>query len=585
MRVRIVFASLAVAFLVSLSVPGARSAPAPAGVPVLPAALLERMSWSEDPEPLARLFRLRAPHEQPPLPLSATRASRPARRATTSALTVWGDVAIAASASLTETRPSVAANPAQSRVVAAGYGAFTYPSAPRRRCVVVRSADGGLSFSPPAFLPVVSPASTCNDVALAWSPNGRRLYAAYRDVRDSAVTLPAPEGRFSYRVRSQTDLLVSRSDDGGLTWTGPFFALRGDPWGVDVLCPPPEGQEACETFNVDPGTSFERPAISTPLDGGGSQVYVTATRFAEQDPAAPPQAIVFARSTDGASWSAPVALDEGAAGPRTIVVQGGRVVGGSGGEVLAAWYHSGDDGFLEGSFEIRVRRSRNRGQSWDPVVVAARDADEAPAFLGPLAYYKLWWPTMFPDVAIDRGGRAHLVYGHDPEPGSLSAEEGDVRYVTSAAAPFTAWSAPATLNDDALARAQGFAALTVRADGRLAVVDVVWEDTRLSPDLPLSPSPDFHSPNLLYDVFHARWLPAGGWSANRRVSGASSTQDRFATGARVAVTANAATLYAAWTDRRAYASVDDRRHDVYGNRIVAGSPGGRTAPRSPAPSR
>jgi hypothetical protein len=250
------------------------------------------------------------------------------------------------------------------------------------------------------------------------------------------------------------------------------------------------------------------------------------------------------------------------------------VAGGRGGEVLVAWYHSGDDGPLAGGFEIRVRGSRNGGETWQPVVAAARDASESGSDLGPLGFYKPWWPTMFPDCALDRRGRAHLVYGRDPEAGDLTAEEGDVRYVTSRRAPWKDWSAPITVNDDGPGRAQGFASVAVREAAHASIVDVVWEDTRNSPEVPIDPA-TLDSPNLYYDIFHARGVVTekwGSWSANERVSDVPSRQEQIATGRRTDLTANDLLLFAAWTDRREAQAVTDRDQDVYGSAIRGPSP-------------
>jgi hypothetical protein len=572
MRARASIAFIGLVVFVSLFAPGARSAPpAPSEESRLPAALQERLSWSDDPSQLASLLGLRTLHGRPlaeSAPSVLLRRVPPAfgrpsalARADVDPTT---DVPIGAAPSLTETRPSVAASPSDLQVVVAAYGGFVYPVAPTRRCAVVRSVDGGRTFGEPAFLPRLGPASSCNDPVLAWSPNGQRLYAAYRDFKGGTVVYSPTR----YRPYGDDDVVVSRSLDGGRTWSSPVVALDADPWAYTIVCTP--GVFPCDITDVDPGSSFERPSISTPLEGVGNQVYVTATRFAEEDPAAPPSAIAFGRSDNaGQSWNATEILDEGTAGPLPILVQGARVAGGRGGEVLVAWYHSGNDGHLAGSFEIRVRRSATNGRTWGPVVVAARDANETGRDLGPFDFYKQWWPTLFPDVAVDRSGRAHVVYGHDPEPGNSTAEEGDVRYVTSRRAPWTDWVAPITLNDDGPGRAQGYASLSVRYQGFLSAVDVVWEDTRQTPDLPVDAA-SLSSPNLLYDLYHARWVRAvggGTWLPNRRVSDVSSRQDRAVSGGRTSLAANHLLLFATWTDRRSIPTVSDKRQDVYGTRV------------------
>ena len=66
MRTRFLLALLAVAVGVSLFAPGARSAPpVPQWEPALPPELLERLSWSDDPAPLASRLGLRTLNGRP----------------------------------------------------------------------------------------------------------------------------------------------------------------------------------------------------------------------------------------------------------------------------------------------------------------------------------------------------------------------------------------------------------------------------------------------------------------------------------------------------------------------------------------
>ena len=155
------------------------------------------------------------------------------------------------------------------------------------------------------------------------------------------------------------------------------------------------------------------------------------------------------------------------------------------------------------------------------------------------------------------------------KPAVDSAEEGDIRYITSAGPPYEEWSFPETVNDDGLERAQGFPSIVVRHRGRLPLIDVVWEDTRLSPEVSVPDPPS--SSNLYFDIFHAGKTPGWGttWSHNHRVSDASSLQNTLTTGERTSLAAGSALLYATWADRRDKATVTDQETDIYGSRLAA----------------
>jgi hypothetical protein len=474
------------------------------------------------------------------------------------------DVSIAASLSA-ENEPTIAASPVnQDRLVGGSHRGSV--------CVVYISENGGATWSAGAAMPLRTGA-TCSDPVIVYAPNGARVYYAYMDIR--ATTTSGPSGTF---VTQDLDIVVSHSDDDGATWAAPVVALDGDPFTIRVN-PLPQ-------ILVDPGFVYDKPWIGTARDAGDSEfVYVTATRFRQSLPGLPPNAIAFARSADGGfTWSSPTILDSGtdaAPGAPAIVVQGSRPAGGSDGEVLVGWYHSGPDGFLNGQFQIRTRRSGDRGTTWDPVVVAASELYELRFFLGPFDFYRRWWPVMMPDVEITPGGAAHIAYTYSPLNLNLAAnvgssEQGDIRYITSDGAPYDVWSAPLTVNDDGPGRAQGFAALNVQHGGAQSMLHLVWEDTRLAPNLPTStpaacftgpiPTRNCDSPNLFYDVFYARRLPGQGtgWSDNVRFSDVLSIQDFTFAGDYIDVAVNDRLVYAIWTDRRDQISVFSADDDIMG---------------------
>jgi hypothetical protein len=532
---------------------------APPDVPVrelLPPSVLRSLENHADPAMVLRA--LEVGRQDSPKTARRTLTRRAAGRDSVTfrrSPRVFGDAPIGADAGLTEYRPAVAANPARHNLLATAYVAASFPT-PETRCLVRRSADRGATWSAPVFLPMLTGRSLCDAPVLTYTPDGRALLAAYRDFKSEVSIINVPGEPSRVRISQKTDVLLSRSEDEGATWSTPVLAIEGDGWGV--LRQTVNGQIVI--LESDPGETLERPSLAAAESGW---VYATANRLAQLQPVGdPPTGIVFARSGDaGRTWGARDLVAEGLAGSPEQVVQGGKVVAGAGGEVLVAWYDSGPDGPRQGAFAVRTRRSGDHGASWDDAVDAVVNEMELGLNLGPIPTQKSWWTAMFPDAAVDGAGRAHVVYTHDPEPGSATAEEGDIRHVTSPRPPFVTWSSPATVNDDGPGRAQGFPSIAVRQLFWIPVVEVAWEDCRLAP-----------VENLAYDVFHSRLL--GGRRASRarntRVSDASSTQDGVSTGERTGLAANPGGLvFAVWTDRRDRTATTDGEDDVYGSRIGA----------------
>ena len=472
----------------------------------------------------------------------------------------YADVPIAADPGLSENRPAVAASPRHSNVVVSAYVAAPFPI-PETRCLVTHSLDRGSTWSAPVFLPMLTGTSLCDSPVLAYSSDGRTLFSVYRDFKSGATSLePPPGGGTRTRIAQKTDVLLSRSEDDGRTWSAPVLAIEGDGWSFVRECV----SGVCTILDSDPGETLERPTLATaPEAHACGWLYVTANGVAMlQPPDAPPTAILFARSRGrGAALERAHGARRGR--PRRPRRWWCRAAGSRpepGGRCSSPGTTPGPTACGRGPSRSARGGRGTTGESWDDSVSAVVNEGELGLNLGPAPTLKTWWTGMFPDVAVDGFGRAHLVYTHDPEPGQTTAEEGDIRYVTSPRRPFCAWSSPVTVNDDGPGRAQGFPSLAVRRLGPFPILEVVWEDSRLAP-----------AGNLAYDIFHSRLLPGPwfSWSRNRRVTDVSSTQDGVSTGDRTGLAANPSGLiFAAWTDRRDKVSTGDGEDDVYGSRIA-----------------
>ena len=440
-----------------------------------------------------------------------------------------GDVGIGIDPVIHENEPTVVANPKKKKKLVAG--SHTSPVAGGIRCVAYTSSDRGATWSAPVVMPSVAGLDSMHsDPVLAYAPDGSRVYYAYMDIK----------------YGSDYDIVVSYSDDDGQTWNGPIIALDGIP-----------GQFV-----------YDKCWIGTHI--GPNQrnwVYVTATQFDYYG--VNPDHIAFARSGDkGMTWSSTPTLIDTALFP--VVVQGSRSAGGLGGDVMVAYYHSSSDGWLTGAFEIRVAYSADHGATFNAPVTAVLDEFELPFWLGPYSSYHRWWGAMEPDIEFDFGGKAHIIYTHDPEENlpypyaySLTPEDGDIRYITSSHHPYGAgtWSAPVTINDDGTGSAQGYAALKPQHRGRSTTLHAIWEDHRLTP-----------VDNLYYDIFYSRKVPGHGvgWFNNLRVSEASSISDYIFIGDYNDCAANQTVVFGIWTDRRHQTSIYPSEDNVFGSRIIPG---------------
>jgi len=452
-----------------------------------------------------------------------------------------------------ENSPSIAVNP-QSRNHMVAASLRTVVSNQASQCVAYRSSNHGETWS--TGIPMKNLHNgVCDHPSLAYSPDGSRLYFSYRNI--VSISFSSQYVFFSFLDQ---DVLVSHSDDDGLTWSDPIVALNGKAtYEYDNY--------ATGVFRGQDGFQYDWPRVATSVfdPTQADYVYLSATKL---DLLHQPVEIDFTRSVDRAeTFAAPILIEAGYDSDEkplipSIVVGGSRPSCGFGAGVLVAWYNSGLDG---SHLEIHTAYSPDNGKSFDPVVIASVERFELPLWLPPYVdnhAYQSWWEAMFPAISMDGTGSAHIAYTYSPvdfnspigpSPPWTRSVAGDIRYI-SAAAPYIIWTQPVTVNDDGSAKAHGYPAIAANEDGS---VQLIWEDHRLSP-----------VDNLKYDVFTAR-KSAGDltFSTNERLTTRSSFSVWSFLGEYNGLAWDGQKWFAVWTDRRVATSIFDQNSDIYGSSI------------------
>jgi hypothetical protein len=459
-----------------------------------------------------------------------------------------------------EDSPSVAVNP-RSRNHIVAVSLRTVFSTQVSQCVTYRSIDHGETWGTGIAVKQLNK-GVCDHPSLAYSPDGSRLYLAY----DNSVSInySSENDKVFYTFLKQ-DVLVSHSDDDGLTWSDPVIALNAEAtyYYVDYATGTQRGQD---------GFQYDWPRIATSAfdPTQADYVYLSATK---SDRLNQPVEIDFTRSVNRAhTFAAPVLIDAGYDSDEkpiipSIVVEGSRPASGFGTGVLLAWYNSGLGGPQQPQLEIHTAYSPDSGKSFDPVVIASAENFGLPLWLPPYVdyhAYQAWWEAMFPSISMDGMGVAHIAYtyspvdfsgGVEPSPPWTGSVAGDIRYIT-AGAPYTNWSQPVTVNDDGSAKAHGYPAIAANEDGS---VQLIWEDHRLSP-----------VDNLKFDIFTAG-KKAGQleFSPNERLTKRSSFSVWSFLGEYNDLAWDGERWFAIWTDRRDATGFTDQNSDIYGSAITS----------------
>ncbi len=304
------------------------------------------------------------------------------------------------------------------------------------------------------------------------------------------ISLDIEEFRIGTAVSSEvvSSIVVSKSSDGGLTWSEPVSMARSGIFFRDIQYDERGRLRGSIVF-----TFLDKPWMSVgpdKRDPTRDAIYVTFTEFAVVWDIFYIEELVFLgnprletviklvkSSTDFSVISPPTAVSPvvvrsyGDKGQRRVV-QGSQPAVARDGTVYVAWLDTLDDDSMRGLGEIRVAKSTDGGRSWSPPVIAASFNEVA---FNPRNLAFRNWGSSFPQITTGPDGEVYIVFAGRPADKPL--DEGDIFFVRSLDGGAT-WSRPKRLNDDETSRLQFFPAIAVDQQG---TIHVMWGDMRDDP--------------------------------------------------------------------------------------------------------
>jgi hypothetical protein len=353
-----------------------------------------------------------------------------------------------------------------------------------------------------------------------------------------------------------SSMAVTKSLDGGLTWSDPVSAARG------VITTVSNVDSAGKERGTITFPFFDKEWITTGPsvdDPSKDVIYMTFTDFestygliySDEVPylsaPATESTIRMVRSEDGGdTWSAPVAVsptvlealqasapgegtgasaggeaasDSGLSGAGTSantgdgsdttqqeqqqsgnIISANRTVQGSQPKVLAdgtlvtAYLDSTDDGAQEGLFTIQVNISKDGGKTFAGPVTAGifREPHGQPRN----TQFR-YWGSAFPQLAV--GPKGEIYIATTALPSDKPTDDGDI-YLLRSLDSGKSWKEPLRINTDKTSHLQFFPSIAVSPDG---TVNLMWGDMRDDPK------------ELRYNVYYSRSQDQGAtWGFN-----------------------------------------------------------------------
>lgn len=287
--------------------------------------------------------------------------------------------------------------------------------------LVSRSADAGLTWSVPVPLNANAAADSGDDLRPYLATDRRGLWLVVWHDEDP---MGGPSGK-------DADILAARSTDGGLTWTAPE----------------PVNSDAASDRRAD---GFPHAAT----DGAGGWIVVWSAEEVAGGPHGHDGDVLLARSADdGATWTAPAALNTNAAGDIGSDMYP-QIATDARGLWVAVWQSYDSLGNTIGEdADVLLARSHDRGATWSP-----------PTPIDPLAGTDADY-DMNPRIATDGRGRWVVGWVLDDSWGTRPATDIDLLVSHSTDDTLT-WTPPVALNPSAASDAGQDDSLDLVTDSR-----------------------------------------------------------------------------------------------------------------------
>ncbi|MEM1966392.1 MAG: hypothetical protein QXO86_00760 [Nitrososphaerota archaeon] len=378
-----------------------------------------------------------------------------------------------------QTEPHIAVNPNNPDHIVVGVIDYNFAGVS-----AYVSLDGGQTWTGPRQLRYLrDDAGSGGDPVVDFDREGNVYF--------TSISIGVEEFRIGAIVSEEvvSSIIVSRSSDGGFTWSEPISVARSGITFRDVRFDERGRIRGSIVF-----TFLDKPWLDVGPDRNNPQkdaVYVSFTEFAVVWDILYIEDLVFLgnpriesviklvkSSTDFSVMTVPIQVSPvvvrgyGGETGQKRVVQGSQPAVAPDGTVYVAWLDTLDDDSAKGLGEIHVAKSTDGGRTWSRPLRAM--VFNEVSFLPRNAAFRNWGSS-FPQIAIGPQGEVYIVAVGRPADKQL--DDGDVFFVRSLDGGVT-WSQPKRLNDDETSRLQFFPAIAVDPNG---IIHVMWGDMRDDP--------------------------------------------------------------------------------------------------------